>query len=108
MEVALSSLEAILTQRVANGKTGAIVTSIASDSPLQGMGISAMSVADGCVSLGNRVVNVGGDQIENGQQFLEAMSKRVEGEKIDITLENARSRSSRIRRAGADAIGVML
>ena len=65
------------------------MTSIASDSPLQGMGISAMSVADGCVSLGDRVVNVGGDQIENGQQFLEAMSKRVEGEKVDITLENA-------------------
>lgn len=98
MEVALTSLEATLAQRleatlaerVATDRiTGAFVTSIASDSPLQGRGVNAISLADGCVSLGDRVVNVGGNRIENGQQFLEAMSKRVEGEKIDITLENA-------------------
>mmetsp|Transcript_26843 Transcript_26843/g.61313 ORF Transcript_26843/g.61313 Transcript_26843/m.61313 type:complete len:460 (-) Transcript_26843:83-1462(-) len=98
MEVALTSLEATLAQRleatlaerVATDRiTGAFVTSIASDSPLQGRGVKAISLADGCVSLGDRVVNVGGNRIENGQQFLEAMSKRVEGEKIDITLENA-------------------
>ena len=90
MEVALTSLEVTLRQRVATNRTmGAFVTSIDSDSPLQGMDINAISLADGCVSLGDRVVNVGGTQIDNGRQFLEAMSKRVEGEKIDITLENA-------------------
>lgn len=95
VEVATSSLEESLRQRLVGSRAGAdeggigvFVTSIAADSPLLQDGIDTASVAQGNVHLGERIINVGGNSIENGREFVSEMKKRVEGEQLSLTVEN--------------------
>jgi len=102
VEVATSSLETSLRQRMSGSlKTksdetfaGAFLTAIASDSPLVKenddgtvSAISITSITNGNINLGDRIINVGGSFIANGQGFVSEMKRRVEGEQLSLTIE---------------------
>ena len=93
VDVATSSLEESLRQRLVGrsagagadkGGVGVFVTSIAADSPLLQNSIDTASVTQGNV----RIINVGGNSIKNGTEFISEMKKRVEGEQLSLTVEN--------------------
>lgn len=113
VEVATSSLEESLKQRLTGSSaknaddegatTGAFVTSIAADSPLlqsqddesaatdSMRTIETTSINNGNIHLGDRIINVGGNSIANGKEFVVEMKKRVEGEQLSLTVENVES-----------------
>lgn len=73
---------------------GAFVTAIIPDSPIAksmdgGSTISITSTTSGSIHLGDRIINVGGCNIANGQEFVSEMKRRVEGERLTLTTENA-------------------
>jgi PDZ domain-containing secreted protein len=70
---------------------GAFVTTVAVNLPLlldQDRTINATSLFNGTIRLGNRIMNVGGNDIANGTELANEMKKRVEGEQITLTVEN--------------------
>jgi len=102
VDVATSpSLEASFKKRLSASTTnaavdgvGAFLTSIAPASPLlqnqQSDGtIDTTSNVNGSIQLGDRIVNVGGNSIADGRAFVRDMKKRVEGEQLSLTIENA-------------------
>ena len=96
VEVATSSyLEASFRKRLSvsntnneGGGVGAFLTSIATDSPLFHSAIDTTSITNGNINIGDRIVNVGGNPIANGREFVSDMKKRVEGEQLSLTVEN--------------------
>ncbi len=105
VEVATSSLEESLRKRLMADNpsnadpvgNGAFVIAIAVDSPLfrdqdgksfTGCSVSAASLADGSIEIGDRIINVGGRDIANGKEFANEMKQRVERERITLTVEN--------------------
>ena len=98
--VATSSLEESLRKRLLSSSTlkqnknsdhvvGAFITSIDTKSPLQSQkDISATSITNGNVEIGDRIVSVGGNAIENADAFVKEIKGRVEGENISLTIEN--------------------
>jgi len=70
---------------------GAFVTTVAVNSPLlldQERTINTTSLFNGNIKLGNRIMNVGGNDIANGTELANEIKKRVEGEQITLTVEN--------------------
>lgn len=98
--VATSSLEKSLRKRLlslipskqdtnSDGVMGAFITSIDPNSPLMSQdGVSSTSIANGNVEIGDRIVSVGGNAIDNAEAFVNEMKGRVEGENISLTIEN--------------------
>jgi S1-C subfamily serine protease len=94
IDVALGSLESSLRKRIAlkgsNSNIGAFVTSISKDSPLKQqseLSLETTTMNDGMVQLGDRIVNLGGSEISSGIDVVQELKRRVEGEKIVITVE---------------------
>eukprot|EP00581_Thalassiosira_minuscula_P016197 CAMPEP_0183731376 /NCGR_PEP_ID=MMETSP0737-20130205/35244_1 /TAXON_ID=385413 /ORGANISM="Thalassiosira miniscula, Strain CCMP1093" /LENGTH=530 /DNA_ID=CAMNT_0025964089 /DNA_START=371 /DNA_END=1963 /DNA_ORIENTATION=- len=81
-------LSAKATSSEEDGVFGAFLTSIAVESPLSNSSIATTSITNGNINLGDRIVNVGGNPIANGQEFVSEMKKRVEGEQLTLTVEN--------------------
>ena len=97
--VATSSLEDSLRKRLlsasfeenkSSGKeVGAFITSIDTKSPLLSQeGVSTTSITNGNVEIGDRIVSVGGNTIENAEAFVREMKGRVEGENLSLTIED--------------------
>lgn len=93
INVATSSLEESLRKRLSgNEKDGAFVTSIAPNSPLlqkddsRGNTLEITTITNGNIRLGDRIVNVGGTSIVNGDEFVKEMKQRVDGEQLSLTL----------------------
>lgn len=103
--VATSSLEQSLRKRLLSARTGlsasleqsknsgqevgAFITSIDTKSPLMTQeGMSTTSITNGNVEIGDRIVSVGGNAIENAEAFVTEMKGRVEGENLSLTIEN--------------------
>ncbi|KAL7487479.1 hypothetical protein ACHAW6_013081 [Cyclotella cf. meneghiniana] len=105
IEVALGSLELALRKRVAptrNECMGAFVTSISSDSPLMQQqqedvlvssskiaAIDRTTISNGNISLGDRIVIVGGNEILSGSDLIQDLKGRVEGERLALTVESS-------------------
>mmetsp|Transcript_8809 Transcript_8809/g.16382 ORF Transcript_8809/g.16382 Transcript_8809/m.16382 type:complete len:575 (-) Transcript_8809:141-1865(-) len=101
-DVATGALEASFRQRLAVSSTmtydedgvGAFLTALSVGSPLlekpdgHEKSIETTSIANGNIRLGDRVVNVGGNQIANGNEFVSEMKRRVEGEQLSLTVQN--------------------
>ncbi len=99
IEVVTSSLETSLRERLTGSLRtnseltfpGAFVTAIVLDSPIvkneDGVNISVTSISNGSIHLGDRIINVGGCNIANGQEFVNEMKRRVEGEQLSLTIE---------------------
>jgi len=98
--VATSSLEESLRKRLLSSSleqnknsdevVGAFITSIDTKSPLMSQaGVSTTSITNGNVQIGDRIVNAGGNAIENAEAFVTEMKGRVEGENLSLTIENA-------------------
>lgn len=94
VDVALESLESSLRKRVVTEVdreccVGAFVTSIASDSPLKQSEsrIEVTAINNGKVSLGDRIIYFGGNEISNGSDLVKELKGRVEGEQITLTVE---------------------
>jgi S1-C subfamily serine protease len=103
VEVATSSLEESLRKRLSiNNQSnadgigkGAFVMTVDANSPLlhnqDGAvvtgAISAASLVNGCIEIGDRIINVGGNGVANGKDFANEIKKRVEGEQITLTVE---------------------
>jgi S1-C subfamily serine protease len=99
IEVATSSLETSLRERLTGSLRpnsdetfpGAFVTAIVPDSPIakneDGGTISVTSISSGNIRLGDRIINLGGCCIANGQGFANEMRRRVEGEQLSLTIE---------------------
>merc|ERR1712194_236183 len=51
--------------------------------------IDITSNVNGSVHLGDRIVNVGGNTIADGREFVNDMKTRVEGERLSLMIENA-------------------
>ena len=97
--VATSSLENSLRKRLlfesaeqnktSNQEVGAFITSIDKKSPLLSQeGVSTTSITNGNVEIGDRIVSVGGNTIEDAEAFVREMKGRVEGENLSLTIEN--------------------
>ena len=96
--VATSSLEESLRKRLLSSLkqnknsdevVGAFITSIDTKSPLMSQeGVSTTSITNGNVQIGDRIVSVGGNAIENAEAFVTEMKGRVEGENLSLTIEN--------------------
>ncbi|KAK1735843.1 serine protease, Do/DeqQ family [Skeletonema marinoi] len=96
--VATSSLEESLRKRLISSLkqnknsdevVGAFITSIDTKSPLMSQeGVSTTSITNGNVQIGDRIVSVGGNAIENAEAFVTEMKGRVEGENLSLTIEN--------------------
>ena len=97
--VATSSLEKSLRKRLlsesavqnktSDQEVGAFITSIDKKSPLLAQeGISTTSITNGNVEIGDRIVSVGGNTIEDAEAFVREMKGRVEGENLSLTIEN--------------------
>ncbi len=103
--VATSSLEESLRKRLvsllppsrqnnknSDGVVGAFITSIDTKSPLmmlqEGGVVSSTSITNGNVNIGDRIVSVGGNAIDNADAFVKEMKGRVEGENLSLTIEN--------------------
>mmetsp|Transcript_17612 Transcript_17612/g.26191 ORF Transcript_17612/g.26191 Transcript_17612/m.26191 type:complete len:509 (+) Transcript_17612:86-1612(+) len=97
--VATSSLEESLQKRLLSSSleqnknsdevVGAFITSIDTKSPLMSQeGVSTTSITNGNVQIGDRIVSVGGSEIENAEAFVTEMKGRVEGENLSLTIEN--------------------
>lgn len=96
--VATSSLEQSLRKRLlsisfeqnknSGQEVGAFITSIDTKSPLTEEGVSITSITNGNVEIGDRIVSVGGNAIENAEAFVTEMKGRVEGENLSLTIEN--------------------
>mmetsp|Transcript_20169 Transcript_20169/g.28794 ORF Transcript_20169/g.28794 Transcript_20169/m.28794 type:complete len:512 (-) Transcript_20169:48-1583(-) len=97
--VATSSLEQSLRKRLLSAsleqsknsgqEVGAFITSIDTKSPLMTQeGVSITSITNGNVEIGDRIVSVGGNVIENAEAFVTEMKGRVEGENLSLTIEN--------------------
>jgi len=87
IDVALSNLEESLKKRLSNtdSDAGAFVTAINAKSPL----LNQQDISNGSIlRVGERIVNVGGTSIANGNEFVIEMKKRVEGEQLSLTVEN--------------------
>jgi S1-C subfamily serine protease len=94
IEVATSSLETSLRGLRPNSDEtfpGAFVTAIVPDSPIakneDGGTISVTSISSGSIHIGDRIINLGGCYIANGQGFVNEMKRRVEGEQLSLTIE---------------------
>ncbi|KAL7528786.1 hypothetical protein ACHAXR_002632, partial [Thalassiosira sp. AJA248-18] len=100
VDVAKASLEESLKKRFTargdKGDIGAFVTSIAADSPLykdqdeSGTSIGITTITDGNIHLGDRIINVGGNAIANGGDFITDMKQRVEGEQLTLTVQDVK------------------
>lgn len=99
IEVATLSLESSLRERLPGTDTnetfpGAFITAIIPESPIvksmDGGTISITSTTSGNIQLGDRIINVGGCNIANGQEFVSEMKRRVEGEQLTLTTENVK------------------
>ncbi len=97
--VATSSLEKSLRKRLlsesavqnktSDQEVGAFITSIDKKSPLLSQeGVSTTSITNGNVEIGDRIVSVGGNTIEDAEAFVREMKGRVEGENLSLTIEN--------------------
>ncbi len=97
--VATSSLEQSLRKRLLSAsleqnknsgqEVGAFITSIDTKSPLMSQeGVSTTSITNGNVEIGDRIVSVGGNAIENAESFVTDMKGRVEGENLSLAIEN--------------------
>ena len=111
VEVATSYLEESLRKRLA-GKNpsnaddgtgeGAFITAVAANSPLlhnrDGAvvtgAISATSLVNGGIKIGDRIINVGGSDVANGKDFANEMKKRVEGEQVTLTVDTVEGDAS--------------
>ncbi|KAL9183129.1 hypothetical protein ACHAXT_004916 [Thalassiosira profunda] len=100
VNVAVTPLEDFFRKRLSAKNdadaVGAFVTSISADSPLlqsvddsSAAPIDTTTITDGNIYLGDRIVNVGGNLVANGKAFIGEMKKRVEGEQLSLTVENA-------------------
>jgi len=99
IEVATSSLEISLRERLPGylrskaDETfpGAFITAIVPDSPIvnneDDCKVSTTSITSGSIRLGDRIINVGGCNIADGQGFVNEMKRRVEGEQLSLTIE---------------------
>lgn len=103
VDVVMGYLEGSLQKRLGSNAVGedgvgAFVTSVADESPLlqsqdeesTTSALQTTTMTDGAIRLGDRIVNVGGNSIQNGQEFASEMKKRVEGEQISLTVENVK------------------
>ena len=101
VEVASNSLEEAFRKRLIGTSLsnnvdwigmGAFVTTVAVNLPLlldQDRTINATSLFnDNNIKLGDRIMNVGGNDNANGAELANEMKKRVEGEQITLTVEN--------------------
>lgn len=100
--VATSSLEESLRKRllslshskqnknVDKMAVGVFLTSIDPKSPLSTTtpAVSITTITNGNVEIGDRIVSVGGNTIENADAFVKEMKGRVEGENLSLTIEN--------------------
>ena len=100
--VATSSLEESLRKRllslshskqnknVDKMAAGVFLTSIDPKSPLSTTtpAVSITTITNGNVEIGDRIVSVGGNTIENADAFVKEMKGRVEGENLSLTIEN--------------------
>ena len=88
IDVALSSLEDTLKKRLSDtdsDASGAFVTAINAKSPL----LNQQDISNGNIlRVGERIVNVGGTSIANGNEFVIEMKTRVEGEQLSLTVQN--------------------
>ncbi|KAL3790580.1 hypothetical protein HJC23_008786 [Cyclotella cryptica] len=105
IEVALGSLEMSLRKRVSrngNEGIGAFVISVSSDSPLTQqqqedalvsfssiVDVDRTTISNGSISLGDRIINVGGNEILIGSDLMNDLKGRVEGERLALTVENS-------------------
>jgi S1-C subfamily serine protease len=110
ISVATSALEESLRNRLlkdnkssGNKVVGTFITAIAPKSPfmLQQqqeeeeaerdlpplVPVATTNFTNGTVEIGDRIVSVGGNPIENANAFLQEMKGRVEGENLSLTLE---------------------
>lgn len=108
VSVATSALEESLRNRLLkdnkssdNKVVGTFITAISPKSPflLQQQGeaggrdppppvpVATTNFTNGNVEIGDRIVSVGGNSIENADAFLQEMKGRVEGENLSLTLE---------------------
>jgi S1-C subfamily serine protease len=110
VEVATSSLEESLRKRLTGNNPsnadgigkGAFVTAVAANSPLlhnqDGAvvtgAISATSLVNGGIKIGDRIINVGGSDVANGKDFANEMKKRVEGEQVTLTVDTVEGDAS--------------
>ena len=83
IDVALSNLEDTLKKRLDSEACGAFVTAINTKSPLLNQNDANQSIL-----VGERIVNVGGTSIANGNEFVMEMKTRVEGEQLSLTVAN--------------------
>lgn len=91
IDIALSDLEDTLKKRLSDtdSDAGAFVTAINAKSPL----LNQQDVSNGSILVvGERVVNVGGTSIANGNEFVIEMKTRVEGEQLSLTVENKKGK----------------
>ena len=92
VDVALGSLETILQKQVnvkdVDSSIGAFITSISSASPLTKpeSTIRITTMSNGITKLGERIINLGGNDITNGFDLVKELKGRVEGEQISMTV----------------------
>jgi len=89
IDVALSNLEESLKKRlysddIDSDACGAFVTAINAKSPL----LNQQDILKNSIHVGERIVNVGGTSVANGNEFVIEMKKRVEGEQLSMTVAN--------------------
>ena len=88
IDVALSNLEDTLKKRlpddIDSDACGAFVTAINAKSPL----LNQQDISNSKLIVGERIVNVGGTSIANGNEFVIEMKTRVEGEQLTLTVAN--------------------
>jgi len=91
IDVALSNLEDTLKKRLSDTDSdacGAFVTAINAKSPL----LNQQDISNDSIHVGERIVNVGGTSIANGNEFVIEMKTRVEGEQLSLTVENKKGK----------------
>jgi len=101
-DVATGALEESFRRRLSVSSTmnyeedevGAFLTALSVSSPLlekqdgHKKNIETTYFANGNIRLGDRVVNVGGNPVANGIEFVSEMKRRVEGEQLSLTVQN--------------------
>jgi S1-C subfamily serine protease len=95
IDVAVDSLELSLQKRLTvkrkeGSSVGAFVTNISPDSPLMQSKstFDTTTMTNGAIEIGDRIINLGGNEITNGSDLVRELKKRVEGEQIALTVEN--------------------
>ena len=91
VNVALGAFEESLKKRLPASEegVGAFVTSIAANSPLmQDKSKATLDTTSVVNGMGDRIINVGGNDVASGDDFASEMKQRVDGEQLSLTVQD--------------------